>query len=188
MQKGAVAMPNWADQGTGIFQDLDQIAVEEVINGHTDMNTVLDDFTISTHVGKQDKAHTELMTEMRWMLSMLGWMDQKANLLPDNLNTSPEPIQTEQTPSQWKTAVAAAHAEILEERACHMPLCTATSGLNTVSSLSSFVPNDVQVVDKSYMSCWFFSKDWQKNIDGFSRFCIEQGTRLHFLNHCKPCM
>jgi hypothetical protein len=85
MQKGAIAMPNWADQGTGIFQDLDQIAVEEVINGHTDTNTVLDDFAISTHVGKRDKARTELMTEMRRMLSMLGWMDRKANLLPDNL-------------------------------------------------------------------------------------------------------
>ena len=33
---------------------------------------------------------------------------------------------------------------------------------------ASFVPNDVQVVDKSYMSRSFFSKDWQKTIDSVS--------------------
>ena len=123
MRKGAIAMPSWAEQGTGIFQDLDQIAVENVVNGYADTDTILDEFSISMHIGWQDKAHTQLMTKMRQMLSMLGWIDRKAYLLPDNLNISPELIQTEQTPSQWKTVVAEACAEILEERAHHMPPC-----------------------------------------------------------------
>ena len=55
------------------------------------------------------------MTDMRRMLSSLGWTDQKADLLPDNLIIMPDPLELEQTPAQWKTAVATAHVEILEE-------------------------------------------------------------------------
>ena len=75
MRKGTIAMPTLAKQGTGIFQDLDQIAVKDVVNGYTDTNAILDKFFISTHIGWRDKAHTQLMTEMRRMLSMLGWID-----------------------------------------------------------------------------------------------------------------
>ena len=54
-----------------------------------------------------------------------------------------------------------------------MPPCNATaSGLNLNAS---FIPNDVQVVNKSYMSRSFFSKDWQKTIDSVSAdFALNQ--------------
>jgi hypothetical protein len=52
MQKGAVATPSWAEKEAGIFQDLDQMAIEDAINGPLDGKTVLDDFSISAQVGK----------------------------------------------------------------------------------------------------------------------------------------
>ena len=71
-------MPSWAEQGTGVFQDLDQIAIEDTINGsieHADF--------VSVHIGRQAKAHIDIMTDMRCMLTRLGWTNQKATLLPD---------------------------------------------------------------------------------------------------------
>lgn len=32
MQKGASTLPSWAEQGGGIFEDLDQLAVDDAIN------------------------------------------------------------------------------------------------------------------------------------------------------------
>jgi hypothetical protein len=55
------------------------------------------------------------MTEIRRTLTTMGWTDHHSKLLPESLNITPDPIQIEQTPSQWKTAVAAARAQILEE-------------------------------------------------------------------------
>src|SRR5882757_4686763 len=120
MREGSVNMPGWADQGAGMLQDLDQIAIEDAINGSFG-RTEFDDIRLSTNVGKQNKARTELMTEMRRTLTMMGWTDDQSDLLPETLNLTPESIQIECTPSQWKTAVAAARGQILEERARHMP-------------------------------------------------------------------
>ena len=103
------------------------------------------------------------MTEIRHTLTTMGWTDHQPNLLPETLNTTPDPIQIEQMPSQWKAPVAAAHGEILEEGACHMPPTNSTG-----ASSCSFVPNDVKVVDKSYMSRSFVSKVWQESIDSVS--------------------
>ena len=100
------------------------------------------------------------MNEIRRALTTIGWTDHQPNLLPETLNITPDPIQIEQTPSQWKAAVAAACGEILEERACHMPPTNSTG-----ASSCSFVLNDIKVVNKSYMSCSFVSKVWQESID-----------------------
>ena len=55
MCNGSVNMPGWADQGMGMINDLDQIAIKDAINrsvGHTE----LDDLCLSAHVGRQNKA------------------------------------------------------------------------------------------------------------------------------------
>jgi Helitron helicase-like domain at N-terminus/PIF1-like helicase len=161
MRNGGVNMPAWAEQGAGMLQDLDQMAIEDAINGSIG-RTEPDDFLLSTHVGRRNKARIELMTDIRRTLTTMGWTNHQSKLLPETLNITPDPIQIEQTPGQWKAAVAAARAEILEERARHMP--------PTVDSTSSrtFIPDDVRVVDKSYMSRSFVSKVWQKTIDSVS--------------------
>ena len=117
-------------------------------------------------MGKSERMRAELMTDVRRMLVSLGWTNHNADLLPDGLNLSPSPIQL-QTPGEWKAAVSNKRAEILEERACNLPPNT---GLDTaVLSSSSFVPNDVRVVDKSSMSRSFSSKEWEKTTKMFPR-------------------
>ena len=164
MRNGSINMPAWADKGAGILQDLDQIAIEDAINGDIG-RTELDDLSLTTQVGRRDKARTELMANIRRTLTTMGWTDHHPNLLPESLNIMPDPIQIEQTPSQWKAAVAAARGEILEERARHMPpTVDSTAG----TSSRNFAPNDVRVVDKSYMSRSFVCKVWQKTIESVS--------------------
>jgi hypothetical protein len=163
MRNGNVNMPSWADQGTGILQDLDQIAIEDAINGDIG-RTELDDFSLSTQIGRRNKARIDLMADIRRTLTTMGWTDHQSKLLPESLNITPDPIQVEQTPSQWKAAVAAARGEILEERARHMPPTVDS----TKASSRSFVPDEVRVVDKPYMSRLFVSKVWQKTIESVS--------------------
>ena len=48
MRKGAVATLSWAEKEAGIFQDLNQMAIEDAINGPPDGKTVFDDLNIHT--------------------------------------------------------------------------------------------------------------------------------------------
>jgi len=163
LKKGATStseMPSWIESDTGILNDLDQMAVEDAIN----RPTLFDEFSVSPIPGKREKSCTGLMTDMRRMLLSLGWTKCVADLLPDGLNLTPDPLET-QTPAHWKATVSKKRAEILEERAHHRPCNT---NPKAVPGSRSFVPNDVHVVDKTYMSRSFFSKEWQKSIDSVS--------------------
>ena len=164
LKKGAISgMAGWIDSEseTGILNDLDQMAVEDTIN----RPTMFDEFSMSPITGKREKNCTGLMTEMRRMLVSLGWTKCEADLLPDGLNLSPKPSEP-QTPAYWKAMVSKKRAEILEERVHHRP---SNTNPKAVSGTSSFVPNNVHVVDKSYLTHSFFSKEWQKNVDSVSK-------------------
>ena len=151
-------MSGWIESDSGILNDLDQMAVDDAIN----RPTMFDEFSMSPITGKREKTCTGLMTDMRRMLISLGWTQCDSDLLPDGLNLSPDPLEP-QTPAHWKAMVTKKRAEILEERAHHRP------SNNVPGSCSvKFVPNDVNVVDKSYMTRSFFSKEWQKTIDSVS--------------------
>jgi len=187
MKKGAASIPSqWGELGSQLFQDLDQLAIEDAINGPSERSPVFDNFSISPIMGKKARAHIGLMTDMRRMLSKLSWTDCQPALLPDDLNIKPPAIDTEQTAAQWRSIVTNKCMEILEEWAQHLPPST-SSGTGT----GSFIPNDVCVVDKSYMSHSFFSKEWQEAIETIStQFELnkEQDCAFHIVaNHaCSP--
>jgi hypothetical protein len=144
-----------------VFDDLDQMAIDDAVN----MPTMLE-YSISPVMGKSERARTELMTDIRRTLVSLQWTDRNPDLLPDDLNLSPDPIQL-QPSAQWKAAVSQKRAEIIEERARHIPP-NVSSGAALVSS-SSFTPNEVRVVDKSYLSHSFSSKEWDQTISDVSK-------------------
>ena len=184
MKKGATSMPSWAEPGSEIFDDLDQMAINDAIN----IPTGSDEYSISPIIGRSERMRTELMTDVRRMLLSLGWTNRNAELLPDGLNLSPNPIEP-QTPAQWKAAVSNKRAQILEERARNLP---ADVGLDTAAhSSSTFVPNEVRVVNKSYMSRSFSSKAWQQTTQDVSKlFHLNQEQDRAFrivANHaCSP--
>ena len=105
---------------------------------------------------------------------------QEPSLLPDGLNINPEPITVEKTLNQGKLVVSNKHMKILEERAQHLPPHASNSKL-----LTSFIANEVHVVDKSYMSRSFFSKEWQNTISTVSG---QFKTRLCFSYCSQPCL
>jgi len=149
MKKGEMSIPgDWAELGHELFQDLDQMAVDDVINGPSERSQIFENFSISPIMGRRNKACMELMTEIQRILSGLQWTVQQPHLLPDSLNINPQPIAVEQTAYQWKSVVSNKCTEILEERARHLPSQASNSAKHTFH----FIPNDVRVVDKSYMS------------------------------------
>jgi len=162
MKKGAASIPSWAEPGSEVFDDLDQMAIDDSIN----LPTGLGEISISPIMGRSERIRTGLMTDVRRMLVSLGWTNRNAGLLPDGLNLSPDPIQP-QTPAQWKAAVSNKRAQILEERARNLP---ANAGLDTEAlSSTSFIPNSVRVVNKSYMSRSFSSKEWEQTTNDVSK-------------------
>ena len=164
MKKGNTSMPSRAESGTEIFEDLDQMAIDDSINLQTASG--LDEHSISPIIGKSERMRTGLMTDVRRMLASLGWTNHNADLLPDGLNLSREPIRP-QTPAHWKSAVSNKRAQILEERARNLPT---NVGLDTKAlSSSSFTPNDVRVVNKSYLSRSFLSKEWEQTTKDVSK-------------------
>jgi PIF1-like helicase/Helitron helicase-like domain at N-terminus len=184
MKKGVTSIPGlWPDLGHELLQDLDQMAVDEVINGQSESSHFFDKFSISPVMGKRNKARIDLMTDIRRMLSALHWTVQEPSLLPDELNINPDSITVEQTANQWKSTVSNKRMEILEERARHMP----SQANNSALCSSSFIPNDVRVVDKSYMSHSFICKEWQTTIKLISeqfKLNEEQDRAFHIVvNH-----
>ena len=184
LKKGATSeMAGWIESGIDILDDLDQITVEDAIN----RPTTFDEFLVSPITGRCEKTCTGLMTDMKRMLASLGWTKCNAELLPDGLNLSPDPLEP-QTPAHWKAMVTKKRAEILEERAHHRPSNVNPKG---APGSSSFIPNNVHVVDKTYMTRSFFSKEWQISIkDVSNKFSLNKEQDRVFrivANHaCSP--
>ena len=165
LKKGAASeMPGWMESDAGILNDLDQMAVDDAIHGPA--TSMFDEFSMSPIAGKRKKSCTGLMAEIRRVLVSLGWTKCEAKLLPDGLNISPDPLEP-QTPAYWKATVSKRRAKILEVRAHHRHSNTNRNGVQ-VPGPNTFVQNSVHVVDKSYMTRSFYSKEWQKEIDGVS--------------------
>ena len=162
MKKGSTVMPSWAESATQNFDDSDQLAIDDAIN----VPTALDELSISPIKGKGDRTHTGLMSEIRRMLVTLGWTNQNAGLLPEGLNLKPDPIPPH-TPALWKATVSQKRAEVLEERARHLPANVGAA--LPVASSSSFIPNHVRIVNKDYLSRSFTSKEWQQTTEDVSK-------------------
>lgn len=84
------------------------------------------------------------MSDVRRMLVSLGWTNRNVDLLPDDLNISPDPIQL---------------------------LPSAVNGSSGAALVSSglFIPNEVRVVNKSYLSRSFCSKEWEQTTKDVSK-------------------
>ena len=64
MKKGATSLPeHWADLGPELFQ-VDQMAVDDIINGPSERSNIFDNLSISPIMGKRNKACLELMTDI----------------------------------------------------------------------------------------------------------------------------
>ena len=73
MKKGSKVMPSWPESDSRIFDDLDQMAIDDAVN--MQLPTALDEYSISSVIGKSERARTELMSDIRRTLVSLQWTD-----------------------------------------------------------------------------------------------------------------
>ena len=64
MQKGASMLPGWAEQGSGNFEDLDQLAIDDAINLPPEYSRPPDIFMLAL-IGKSERSQQAFMVEIR---------------------------------------------------------------------------------------------------------------------------
>jgi hypothetical protein len=188
MVKGGIGIGAWDDLDTDVIQDMEQAAVDECIGVPHDIKYDPDEVSMVT--GKRQRARDDLMTAMKQTMQGLGWTESIPDLLPDHLELKPLPPGIIQPGAAWKAAVSQKRAEILDLRSRYMPSIASSVSIKCAAS-SHFVPDEVRVVDKSYLSCNFVSKDWLKSIEQISctfGLNMEQNRAFRIVaNHaCSP--
>jgi len=154
------------------------------------VNVIQDDCNIEHHVhdfsnelGKCKKAWTHLMSEMRAMLQDLGWTENIPELLNQVVHVRHPPPEVQRNRAAWKTVVAQKWTEVLQLHLQNMPENSNSKTIHGTAN-NQFVPDNVHVVKKSYLSSLFVSKEWQATIeDIYILFGLnqEQGHAFHIV-------
>jgi len=181
----------WEDPDVQAMQDMD-----EMMSGDN-VNIVQDDCNIEHHVhdfsnelGKRKKAQTYLMSKMRATLQDLGWTENIPELLNQVVHVRHPPPEVQHNGAAWKTVVAQKQTEVLQLYLQNMPENSNSKTIHGTAN-NQFVPDNVCVVKKSYLSSLFVSKEWQATIeDIYILFGLNQEQGCAFcivVNHaCDP--
>ena len=172
-----VEFSSWESQDKEIMQDMDinEIYVDDGINLTQDDSNVerhVSDF--SYELGKREIARSRLMSEMRATLQSIGWTDNRPDSLQPVVGIMPTPPGVKRNGAEWKTIVMQKRADVLQLRSQNMPAISDTmTGRGAAND--TFLPDDVRVVKKSYLSRTFISNEWQTVIeDIISRFGLNR--------------
>jgi len=172
LNKGDFGISSWDDPDVQAMEDMDKIA------GSNNVDIVQDDLNGKHHIhdvsvepGKHEKAQTHLMSEMRATLHELGWMVNIPGSLNPVVHGGAPPPKIKHSGAAWKMVVMQKHAEVLQLCSQNMP-----TNLNHMADSSQsnnqFVPDDVCIIKKSYLSCHFVSKEWQETIEDISTYFV----------------
>ena len=192
LSKGDTSIGSWEDPDVQAMQDMDEMVAGDSVD------IVQDDSNVEHHVrklfdelGNREKARNCLMSEMRATLQNLGWTDNIPGSLHPVVGARPPPPEVKRNGVAWKTVVAQKRAEVLQLRSQHMPANSDSMTAGPSPTNNCFVPDNVHVVKKSYLSQFFMSKEWQASIeDIYTSYNLnqEQGCAFRIVaNHaCDP--
>ena len=191
--KGDVGINSWEDADKEAIRNIEDIMADDVVQGELSMEHRVDELSeVLVILGKREKARTRLMSEMRTTLQNHGWTESISSLLHQAVGFRPLPPEVKLNGAEWKMVVAHKRIEVLQLRIQNMP-ATSNSMTNpqACAANSQFVPDNVHVVTKSYLSHSFISKEWQDTIEDIStHFGLnkEQGRAFRIVaNHsCDP--
>lgn len=175
MKKGTTQIPNMGGLKDWFFVNPDDMMIEESV-GRPNKPLTIDEDTISAAIGRWERARCGLMNNTRRILSSMGWSETWPSSLSKDIGLHLSPLfpTMTQAPTAWKAAIAAKWAEVLENWCRYLPPHS-QSGIKP----SNFVPEEVRVVQKSYLSNTFTSKEWQKAIDDISeRFHLNKNKTV----------
>ena len=173
-----------------MMQDMDDIlAADATVQQDSNIEHDVPDFL--NEPGKREKARTCLMSEMRATLQNLGWTEDIPGSLHLAVDIRAPPPEVKRNGAVWKTVVAQKCAEVLQQCLQNMPADSNSMTDPAGAANNRFVPDDVHVVKKSYLSCFFVSKEWQATIEDISsHFHLNQEQAHAFrivANHaCDP--
>ncbi|KAF8239960.1 hypothetical protein L208DRAFT_1556261 [Tricholoma matsutake] len=102
------------------------------------------------------------MNAINHVLTVTGWTECNAKLLPDGVNLTPAVPTTVQSASQWKAAVVSKCAQVLKQRGQHLH---AIKPADNNTKLKSFVPNEVKIVTISHLTQTFECLKWGPTIN-----------------------
>jgi len=188
LNKGDGGISSWEDPDVQAMQDMDDIATDANVQDSSNVKHHVPNFL--DEPGKREKAQTRLMSEMRATLQNLGWTDDIPGSLHPVVDIRPPPPGVKQNGAEWKTVVTQKRAEVLQQCSQNMP-----TDLNPMPNpgvgINQFVPDNVHVITKSYLSRFFVSKEWQTTIEDISScFHLNQEQEHAFrivANHaCDP--
>jgi len=155
MKKGAMTLPAWlADEDS--LKYLDQTVIYDQIEDDY-LDNFVEDIGISVAMGKKTKACNLLMNAINCVLTVTGWTECNAKLLPNSINLKPAVLTMAQSASQWKAAVVSKHAQVLKQKGQHLHTMEST---NNNTKPKSFVPNEVKIVTKTHLTQTFESSKW----------------------------
>lgn len=174
MKKGSVTLPKWgSDENT--LQELHQMAdtSDDIISAEN-IAPAWENMLEAEPTGQKENAEKDVKAGMRRILTESGWTDVSLEMLPLDLNLTPEKVSVFKTPAQWKADVIAHRAQVLREHSqCQ------TSSLSNTKEHFKFTPDEVKIVNKEHLTSSFQSKQWQK--------CINQIAKKNHLNKEQEC-
>jgi len=133
-----------------LLDELDELHDSELVMAGADFNGTdyEDEGNMLTAVGKKGKRRNNDMLTAERIMKTAGWLDECEDGLPDI--GSPTPIEPEynQSSKAWRAAVLAKKKAVIDEKNQHIPS-------NAESKSTNFKPNQVEVVDKSYIDKMF---------------------------------
>jgi len=109
-----MTLPVWlADESS--LKYLDQTVIYNQMEDDY-LDNFVEDIGIPAAMGKKTKACNMLMNGINCVLTVTGWTECNAKLLPDGINLKPAVLTMAQSASQWKAAVVSKCAQVLKQR------------------------------------------------------------------------
>jgi PIF1-like helicase len=132
-----------------LLDKLDQLHEAELGMAGADFGASSEyDDDISGIVGRKGKHRLNEMLTAEQTMKTAGWLDACEDGLPDVGCLDPVRPEVNQPSKAWRAAVLARKQAVIEERNKHIPTNTASKSIN-------FKPNQVEIVDKSYIDHLF---------------------------------
>ena len=166
-----------------LLDELDQLHESELSMAGANFGASSEyDDDISGIIGKKGKHRLNEMLTAERTMKTAGWLDACEDGLPDVGSLDFVPPDINQPSKAWRAAVLAKKQMVIEEKNRHIPT-------NAASRSKNFKPNQVDVVDKSYIDCLFnpASKDDDRFIaDSIAKFLLNSEQQRAFriiVNH-----
>src|ERR1700683_3908686 len=160
-----------------LLDELDQLHESELSMAGANFGASSEyDDDISGIIGKKGKHRLNEMLTAERTMKTAGWLDACEDGLPDVGSLDFVPPDINQPSKAWRAAVLAKKQMVIEEKNRHIPT-------NAASRSKNFKPNQVDVVDKSYIDCLFnpASKDDDRFIaDSIAKFLLNSEQQRAF--------